>query len=105
MLDRLYLASKSLQSSFSFQLGGKKVAPTGKEGGGGGGGATRLLAESLVADTIYNLETHTVPTQDGFMLVLHRLVPKVPDQPLVCVCVRVYVCEIKGRKSFDDFFF
>jgi hypothetical protein len=37
---------------------------------------SRLHAEAIVRDTAFKVETHTAQTKDGFVLVLHRLVPR-----------------------------
>lgn len=55
---------------FSFKLGqGDGSTPRSKPG-------DRLKAESLVESSPYQLETHMAHTKDGFVLVLHRLVPR-----------------------------
>jgi hypothetical protein len=43
------------------------------------GAGPRALAEDLVVGTDYKLETHCIKTEDGFVLVLHRLVPTAPS--------------------------
>uniref|UniRef100_I2CQR1 Esterase / lipase n=1 Tax=Nannochloropsis gaditana (strain CCMP526) TaxID=1093141 RepID=I2CQR1_NANGC len=78
LLDRFYLASQGLQSWFSYQLGGAAPGSAGKASPNGN--RERLLAESLVEGTPFILETHTALTRDGFVLVLHRLVPKTSGQ-------------------------
>lgn len=99
LLDRLYFASKRLQMCvwthppldnlsvdliaprtythtqcrwFSFKLGQGADGATPRSKAAG----DRLKAESLVEGSPYALETHMVQTGDGFVLVLHRLVPR-----------------------------
>lgn len=56
---------------FSFKLGqGDGTTPRSKAAG------DPLKAASLVESTPYQLETHMAHTEDGFVLVLHRLVPR-----------------------------
>jgi hypothetical protein len=57
---------------FSFKLGQGADGATPRSKAAG----DRLKAESLVEGSPYALETHMVQTEDGFVLVLHRLVPR-----------------------------